>query len=231
MVGHPENRIPGGSLLRPLLCRLRHELSARTCHTFNLPDLARRTAALPAWDFNRSGGRAEEVVDTQTLKRRATLANGLVWKLRTVLGLMGKGSVDTEALLTWVSEARRLCEERGRRDVGYQQIDQVLANAPAGKDGIWPCEPVRDLPDSLVSRHIRIGFVFGKSNLRGVTSRTLFEGGKQEWSFFDKYREDATKIAARWPFTAQLLRDLASSYGHEARREDQQADWSDKFEA
>ena len=45
----------------------------------------------------------------------------------------------------------------------------------------------------------------------------------------DGHRQDATKIVARWPFTAQLLHELAASYDSEARREDEQADWSDHF--
>ena len=188
-------------------------------------------ADLITWAFRRSDGQADEAVDDQTLERRATLAYSLVWKLRILPGLMEDGSVDAESLSTWVNEARRLCKERARGDVGDQQIGQVLANAPVGKDGIWPCEPVRDLLDSLASRHVGIGFGIGKSNLRGVTSRTLFEGGRQERSLADRGLDDATRITATWPFTAQLLRELAASYDSEARREDQEADWSDQFES
>ena len=153
------------------------------------------------------------------------------WKLRLLPGLMEDGSVDVETLSTWVNEARRMCRERGREDIGDQQIGQMLANAPVGEDGVWPCEPVCDLLDDLASRHIGIGFTIGKSNLRGVTTRGVFDGGGQEKSLADKYRQDVAKIGARWPFTAQLLRQLAASYEVEARREDQQADWSDQFES
>ena len=124
-----------------------------------------------------------------------------------------------------------MCRERDRENMADDQIGQMLANAPAGEDGIWPCEPVRDLLDDLASRHIGIGFTMGKNNLRGVTTRGVFDGGAQEKSLADKYRQDAAKIGARWPFTAQLLRQLSTSYEVEARREDQQADWSDQFES
>ena len=188
-------------------------------------------ADLITWAFRRSDGQGDEVVEDQTLERRAMLTYGLVWKLRILPGLMEDGSVDAESLSTWVKEARRLCMERSRGDVGDQQIGQVLANAPVGRDGIWPCEPVRDLLDSLASHHVGIGFVIGKSNLRGVTSRTLFEGSQQERSLADRGLDDAARIAAKWPLTAQLLRELAASYKSEASREDQQADWTDQFEA
>ena len=188
-------------------------------------------ADLITWAFKRSDGQAEEAVDEQTREHRAILAYSLVWELRALPGLTEDESVDAESLSAWVNEARRLCKERARGDVGDQQVGQVLANAPVGKDGIWPCEPVRDLLDLLQARHVGIGFVIGKSNLRGVTSRSLFEGGQRERSLADKYLDDAARIAARWPFTAHLLRELATGYGAEAIREDQEADWTDQFEA
>ena len=160
-------------------------------------------ADLITWAFKRSDGQADEAVDDQTLERRATLAYSLIWKLPILPGLLEDGSVDVQSLSTWVNEARRLCRERSREDIGDQQIGQMLANAPIGDDGVWPCEPVRDLLDSLASRHVGI-FVIGKSNLRGVTSRGVFDGGGQERSLADRCLDDAARIAAKWPFTAPV---------------------------
>ena len=188
-------------------------------------------ADLIAWAFRHSDGQAEAIDDEQMRKNRAVLGYNILWRLRTFPGLKEDSSVDAESLSTWVNEVRRLCKERARENIGDQQIGQILANAPVGRDGIWPCEPVRDLIDSLASRHVGIGFVIGKSNLRGVTSRTLFEGGRQERSLADRCLDDAAKIAAKWPLTAQLLRELAAGYKSEASREDQEADWTDQFEA
>ena len=182
------------------------------------------------WAFKRADGEAEESVDDQVLERRALVFN-VLWKLRSLPGLMEDGSVDVETLSTWVNEARRMCRERDREDIGDWQIGQVLANAPVGEDGIWPCEPVRDLLDDLASRQIGNGFIIGKRNLRGTTSRGVFDGGEQERSLADGYRQDAARIAARWPLTAQLLHQLAASYESQARQEDQEADWSDQFES
>ena len=124
-----------------------------------------------------------------------------------------------------------MCRERGRGDIGEEQIGQVLANAPVGSDGAWPCEPVRDLLDSIGSPHIGEGFTIGKFNLRGVTSRGAFDGGEQERSLADGYRADATKIASSWPFTAQLLRKMAEGYESDARQFDRESDWRDQFQS
>ena len=182
------------------------------------------------WAYKRADGQHEESVDDQMLERHAPVVFNVFWKLRLLPGMMEDGSVDVEALSTWVNEVRRLCRERDREDVGDRKVGQVLANAPIGEDGIWPCEPVRDLLDALASRYIGMGFATGKRNLRGVTRRGVFDGGKQERSLADKYRQDAARIAARWPFTSQLLHELADSYDYKARLEDQRADWSDQFD-
>ena len=183
-----------------------------------------------SWAFTRADRQPEDGVDEKVREGRARVAFSVLWKLRLLPGLMGDGTVDAEVLSTWVNESRRMCKERDRQDIGDQQIGQTFANAPPGQDGIWPCEPVRDLLDGLASHHIGIGFVTGKRNLRGVTSRGVFDGGEQERSLADRYRHDAVKIGARRPFTAQLLRQLAADYEGEARNHDQSADWSDQFE-
>ena len=181
--------------------------------------------------FKRADSQPEESVDDQMLERHAPVVFNVLWKLRLLPGLMENGSVDPEELSTWVSEVRRMCRERDREVVADQQVGQVLANAPVGEDGVWPCEPVRDLLDDLGSRQIGNGFIIGKRNLRGTTSRGVFDGGEQERSLADGYRQDAARIAARWPLTAQLLRQLAASYESQARQEDQEAAWSDQFES
>ena len=182
------------------------------------------------WAFIRADGETEESVDDHALKLRTSIAFNVLWNQRLLPGLMEDGTVDAVALSTWVNEARRMCRERDREDIGDQQIGQMLANAPLGEDGNWPCEPVRDLLDDLESLHIGIGFTTGRMNLRGVTSRGVFDGGGQERSLADEFRQDAAKIGARRPFTARLLRQLADNYEMGARREDQMADWSDQFE-
>ena len=181
--------------------------------------------------FKRADGQHEDSVDEQMLERHAPVVFNVLWKLRLLPGKMEDGSVDIEALSTWVNEVRRMCRERDREDVGDQQVGQVLANAPVGEDGVWPCAPIRDLLDGLASRNIGIGFTIGKRNLRGTTSRGVFDGGEQERSLADGYRQDAETISARWPYTAKLLRQLATSYESQARQEDQEADWSDQFES
>ena len=170
-----------------------------------------------------------EGIDRQTRENRVSFSFDILSSLRGLPGQMDDGTVDAETLTAWISEARRLCAERDRKDLGDQQIGKVLATAPVGTDGAWPCEPVRDLLDSMpLPEHVGKGFVVGKANLRGVTSMSLYEGGAQERELAKKYHQYADECAARWPFTAKLLRQLAQQYEAYAQWEDIDAEWTDE---
>ena len=152
----------------------------------------------------------------------------LLSNLRGLPGLTDDGTVDSETLKAWVSETRRLCEDRDRKDIGDEKIGEALANAPVGSDGVWPCEAVRDLLESQPSpEHIRTGFRIGRFNQRGLTTRGIFDGGAQERELAEGYRRDAAQITARWPSTAKLLRELADGYEARGRHEDTRATWTD----
>ena len=148
-----------------------------------------------------------------------------------VPGKMKDDSVDYESLSNWVSEARRLCAERGRAEIGDEYIGHLLAKSPDGEDGLWPCEPVREVLELLGAgaQHIGNGFVIGKHNLRGVTTRSMFAGGDQEHTLTDKYQEQASMMASKWPHTATLLRRIADGYKREAQWYDQESDELDQF--
>jgi hypothetical protein len=182
-----------------------------------------------SWAFKSSDDRGEnDIPDEQARKARADLAWNVLFHIRRVPGQRDDGSVDAQQLEGWVSEARRLCGERRRADIGDQLIGQILANSPDGADGLWPCEPVRNVVESSTRRHdLGLGFRNGKINLRGATWRGPLEGGSQERALAAKFHTDANAVSARWPFTARLLRSLAEWYKHEGRDEDFEADWRD----
>ena len=159
--------------------------------------------------FKRSDGTSESTMSEELVERNAWLAYQILENVRSIPGIRSDGSVDFEELDNWVLEARRICWERDRSAIGDQQIGEVLANSPIGSDGIWPCEPVRDLLDKLRSTELGRGFVTGRLNQRGVTSRRAGEGGDQERELVASYRSDASQVLITWPFTAKLLNDVA----------------------
>ena len=187
-------------------------------------------ADLVSWCSRRSDGQSDEPIDEQVRQVRARNAFHILEGLNSVPGLQTDGSVDGTVLSQWVTETRRLCHERGRGDIGDSRIGTTLSAAPPALDGIWPCEPVRDVLEAVESRSMATGFCTGTGNRRGVTMRGLFDGGDQERTLAEQYRRDAEQIDGRWPFTARILRSLASSYDSEGQHEDREAEWRDLSE-
>lgn len=179
---------------------------------------------------SQTHGRADDMTNTEASQVSADILVSVIFGQGEIPGKLDDGTVDQEALSTWVNETRRLCSERGRSKIGDTYIGKLLAKAPTGVDGIWPSEPVRELLDSIGSPDIGEGFITGKISLRGVTTRGVYEGGNQEHTLANDYLRDAAASGSKWPFTASLLRKIAEWYQWIARRQDREADERDQFE-
>jgi transcriptional regulator with XRE-family HTH domain len=150
-------------------------------------------------------------------------------RLWTVIpGTMADGTIDGAALESWVQEARRLAKAVGRNTIAEQKIGEVLSASKTDDDGAWPVVPIRELIETIRSGDLETGFVIGKHNRRGVTTRLPGDGGKQERDLAKKYRSWSMATAFDWPRTSALLENLAKSYEEDARRQDESAerlDW------
>ena len=133
------------------------------------------------------------------------------------------GNIDTEKLFVWLTEARRLCAEYGRAEIGDRYIGQLLSNAPAEEDENWPCLPVCEAMEEIGSSKIYEGFNLGAQNSRGGTFRAMGEGGAQERELAEKYRNWAGRRAFDYPHVAGVLESIADSY-------DRLAEWMDDEE-
>jgi excisionase family DNA binding protein len=157
-------------------------------------------------------------------KAFAHLSYSVLHNWHTLPGLTEDGTIDGLHLTDWVRGARLAFSDSKRTAIGDEQIGQVLASSPVGTDGVWPAEPVREIIENIGNARLDTGLHIGKTNKRGVTSRGIFDGGDQERELEKEYREMATKISTRWPRTARILRSIADSYQHEARRNDSEAE-------
>ena len=125
---------------------------------------------------------------------------------------------------------RRLCAEHGRVDIGDEKIGELLSNAPAEKDGAWPCLPVCDAMERIASQKIGLGFNIGVFNGRGVVSRGLNEGGVQERELAAKYRGWAKLRAFDYPHVSGVLESIAASYDRDAKKEDTEVEVRKRLE-
>jgi hypothetical protein len=131
------------------------------------------------------------------------------------------GTIKTADLRAWIIEVRSLCLEYGRAEIGDQKIGQILAAAPVGEDGIWPCAPVREVLEEIGSPDIAIGMGVGVYNSRGVHYRG--EGGAQERDLAATYRTWSRQLAFEYPYVANLVEQIATKYEREAAWEDSDA--------
>jgi len=144
--------------------------------------------------------------------------------IRRIPGHNDLDEIDEARLTKWLGEVRRSCAKLSRLDIADVCIGKLLSYAPVGTDGIWPCEPVRNVLEETHSEAMMEGMHTGVYNSRGVVSRSLGEGGSQERQLSEKYRNWAAALHVSHPFVAsKLLMTLAKTYERRAGREDTEA--------
>lgn len=127
-----------------------------------------------------------------------------------------------EKLAEWVATVRRSCAELDRAEIADVCLGKLFSNAPAGEDGVWPNEAVRDVMEDLRSEDISSGAHTGLYNARGVHWRG--EGGGQERELADKYRAWADALQFTHPFvSSSLLMSMVNTYEREAEQHDTEA--------
>lgn len=151
----------------------------------------------------------------------ATAAHQLLNQIKRIPGTDTGGTINAAVLAAWLAEVRRLCHNCGRGVIGDQLLGQLLANAPEGENGMWPCEAVCEAMEAIASPEIGRGFQIGVYNSRGVHARG--EGGEQERELAAKYRGWAERFHFDYPYVGGVLEDIAASYEREAWWEDSEA--------
>lgn len=157
-------------------------------------------------------------------ERRGTIASAahcLLDQIKRIPGTDRDGKFTAEALSAWLTEARQLCAQHGRSEIGDQFIGQLLSKAPAADNGVWPCLPVCEAIERIASHEIAEGVVIGVHNARGAHWRG--EGGLQERELAAKYRGWAQKLVFDYPYVGSVLERIAASYDREAEWHDSES--------
>lgn len=154
---------------------------------------------------------------------RAAAAWHVLNSWKSLPGLEG-GVLNVVQLDAWVTRALALAVERRQATVVADYVGKLLSSSPAGPDGGWPHEAVRDVIERVEDPDLESGFEVGVFNRRGVVTRHPAEGGRQERVLPDQYQAWAAQIADRWPRTAAVLRNLERTYRSYAQREDVETD-------
>ena len=154
----------------------------------------------------------------------ASAAYRLLDQMKKIPGTDENGSIDAAALAAWLAEVRRLCRQYARADFGDHCLGQLLAKAPEGENGRWPCEAVCEAMEEIASSEMGSGFHVGVYNSRGAQLRG--EGGEQERELAAEYRAWAERLHFDYPYVGGVLEGIAASYEREATWHDSEANIS-----
>ncbi len=169
--------------------------------------------------YQAEGQPEKEPTDGDSTKAKHAFRLLNSWK--GIPGAKEEGGIDGAFLSNWIYETRKLARAKGLGPITDQEIGKVLSFAPTGTDGRWPHEEIRHVLEKLTkSSDIERGFMLGRRNQRGVVSKGIGEGGRQERDISAGYENDASALRASWPTTARLLKLLAKHYQADARYED-----------
>jgi transcriptional regulator with XRE-family HTH domain len=178
-------------------------------------------AEVVSWVFKPEHGEPREV--TEQLEQQAHRGYELLHSWKGIPGEREDGGIDANALDTWIEDARQRCQELDRVTMGDQYIGRALAHATRTEGAAWPPDEVCRVLERLKNRQIERGLEIEVYNSRGVTTRGITDGGRQERELVEQYRTWASAALGRWPRTAAVLRRIADSYADDADREDLEA--------
>jgi hypothetical protein len=157
---------------------------------------------------------------SESERAAATQAWRILHKWKPFAGTSPDAMPSAEELAATVEHVRKLADESRYLGIVDDLVGKALASSPLGRDGIWPHESVREVLERYSSEALANGFVVGKQNLRGMTSRSLGDGGEQERQLAAQYETWQRALAVSHPRTSALLGQLAEIYRSEANRED-----------
>jgi addiction module HigA family antidote len=225
----------GGAVTTEQLAQLEFMyLSALEDSKYGIPHLEQQLSKSPALfmqaiglTYKRSddGEDPPEWLGASTEEAATSIANQayrLLHQARRLPGTQNDGSIKVDELKSWISEIRVLCSKYARDKVGGHVVGEFLARSQAGKDGIWPCEPVREALEEVGTKDIADGMIIGAFNSRGAMFRG--EGGNQERELATQYRQWSKALAMEYPFVSNLLEEIAKGYDSEAKWHDNRAD-------
>jgi hypothetical protein len=160
------------------------------------------------------------VEDVETAKLRAHVAYELLDSWRTPPGVED-GLIDVGKLGEWVDAARKQLSAKDREEVGDQTIGKLLYHLPADKDdGAFPPRALRVLLERWRSDELELGMEIESFNSRGVYSRNIDEGGRQERELAAGWQRDAETVGSSWPRARALCLRIAESWNRHAEAED-----------
>ncbi|MBY3258699.1 hypothetical protein HFO09_29765 [Rhizobium laguerreae] len=132
------------------------------------------------------------------------------------------GTVNGEMLTNWIDGVLTEASAAKRTSVIMNALGRVLAHSPEA-DGKWPQPPVAATIERLASQELENAIMIERFNMRGVYSKPLFEGGKQERELAERYGQWRAATGHKYPRTRHLLAKISKRWTADAVEEDDRA--------
>ncbi|WP_186829217.1 hypothetical protein [Ralstonia sp. TCR112] len=165
-------------------------------------------------------GENEEAKEISEAQQKLAMAGYRLLESLRILPGQREQEIDSDFLLTWCMQVRRLGAEAGRGAVTDGRIGHLLAHSPVSPtDNAWPHEAVRRAIEAISSDRLESGVAIARFNMRGVYSKAIGEGGDRERELARQARAWADRMQTS-PRTAGMLRRIGDDWDAHARAED-----------
>ncbi len=163
-----------------------------------------------------------ELPDEQS-QNRSSQAFELLHSWKQIPGMDEDFNINEDFLWQWIKKVRAFAESYGKLNIADAYIAEVLAQFPKSKDN-WPPDVICNVIESINTDSIKRNFYTAIINNRGVTSRGVFDGGDQERTLVEYYRNISEIHKNKFPAVSSIFDDLANRYEEQAKREDESAE-------
>ena len=160
----------------------------------------------------------EQITQNTDDRARRRLAYSVLSKFKQLPGHIDN-DVNAKKLTVWVDEVRRLGGSTGHSEITDIYVGHLFAHAPVDNDDGWPHCVVRDEIERIGSEALETGIQTERYNMRGVTTRNVYDGGDQERELEVRYREWQT-ISGSWLRTSAMLGAIAKNWEGDAKSHD-----------
>ena len=162
---------------------------------------------------------------TPEQRDRASISHRILMHNKRVPG-QENGKIDQAELDAWIDGMNEEALKHKRTKIVPSYIGRTLAHA-AEVEGIWPPPEVASAIERLRSKDVEHAIMIERFNMRGVFTKSAFEGGDQERDLATQYRRwSAANV--KFPRTKAMLAAIAESWDQDAKRADEYAE-RDKF--
>lgn len=145
-----------------------------------------------------------------------------LWNL--LPGQSENNKIDFDVLKTWVVDARKICGEIDRLEIGDQYIGHIFAKHPSVRENAIPDRAILQILDENISDNISGGFQIQVTNNRGVRWLDVNNPGKDDRELANLYKSTAHELMIDYPNVSKIYHSIALSFEHDATWQEENSD-------